>query len=323
MAPTTTPGFVNENLQEVLGPTGQPGTDHMQRVYALRCRKCSHVYGANGSDIWLRRCPACSGGAPGFPVNIADVIDHDPDTPVRNPPWSRDELILALALYMTNPVSPPGKKSTAVLELSDVLNRLGAQLNRGRVEKFRNPNGVYMKMMNFRRFDPDVVASGKVGLTRGNKDEEVVWAEYANDPDRLVAVAAAIRAGVDLGAIDTQPDDIDDTVEAAEGRILTRLHRTRERSRKLVDQKKKQALARTSALVCDACGFDFAKTYGPRGQGFIEVHHTKPVHTLPEGGTTKLEDLALVCANCHRMIHSARPWLTVDEVRALVGLVSD
>lgn len=127
MAQTTTPGFVNENLQEVLGPTGQPGTDHMQRVYALRCRKCSHEYGANGSDIWLRRCPACGGGAPGFPVNIADVIDFAPDAPVRNPPWTRDELILALALYMTNPVSPPGKTSTAVLELSEVVpeNRTG------------------------------------------------------------------------------------------------------------------------------------------------------------------------------------------------------
>ncbi|WP_249187608.1 hypothetical protein [Nocardiopsis sp. MG754419] len=32
---------------------------------------------------------------------------------------------------------------------------------------------------------------------------------------------------------------------------------------------------------------------------------------------TRLEDLALLCANRHRMIHVARPWLTVDRLRAL------
>lgn len=35
----------------------------------------------------------------------------------RNPPWSRDELILALDLYMTNPASPPGKGSASVVAL--------------------------------------------------------------------------------------------------------------------------------------------------------------------------------------------------------------
>ncbi|WP_370543518.1 HNH endonuclease [Herbaspirillum sp. Sphag64] len=47
-------------------------------------------------------------------------------------------------------------------------------------------------------------------------------------------------------------------------------------------------------------------------------YHTKPVHTLKEGDTTKLEDLALLCANCHRVVHSSRRWRTLDEVRAAV-----
>ena len=59
--------------------------------------------------------------------------------------------------------------------------------------------------------------------------------------------------------------------------------------------------------------------HGLRGKGFIEAHHTKPVFkTLVEGSKTKLEDLALVCANCHRMIHSARSWLTVPELQKLI-----
>ena len=58
---------------------------------------------------------------------------------------------------------------------------------------FRNPNGVYMKMMNFRRFDPEYTRQGRVGLTRGNKGEGLVWDEFAGDKPRLAKVAAAIR----------------------------------------------------------------------------------------------------------------------------------
>lgn len=63
---TTIPGYVNRNGQEVLRPTGIPGTDHCQYVYVLRCLTCDHEYGANGSDIWLRRCPNHDRGAPGL-----------------------------------------------------------------------------------------------------------------------------------------------------------------------------------------------------------------------------------------------------------------
>ncbi|MOA20439.1 HNH endonuclease [compost metagenome] len=99
--------------------------------------------------------------------------------------------------------------------------------------------------------------------------------------------------------------------------MLTRLHRTRERKRTLVEAKKKEALKKHGRLRCEACDFDFAETYGPSGQGIIDVHHTKPVHTLKPGEKTKLTELALVCANCHRMIHSSRKWLTVEQVRTL------
>ena len=63
----------------------------------------------------------------------------------RNPPWTRDELILALELYLRNPASPPDKSSSAVIELSELLNKLGRLLGHGDNEKFRNANGVYMK----------------------------------------------------------------------------------------------------------------------------------------------------------------------------------
>ena len=64
---TTKVGYANRNGQEVIRPTGNPGTDRGQYVYVLRCQACGHEYGANGSDIWLRRCPAHDRGAPGLP----------------------------------------------------------------------------------------------------------------------------------------------------------------------------------------------------------------------------------------------------------------
>lgn len=63
---TTKAGYVNRNGQEVLRATDLPGNDHNQVVYVLRCGSCRHRYGANGSDIRQRKCPACGGGATGL-----------------------------------------------------------------------------------------------------------------------------------------------------------------------------------------------------------------------------------------------------------------
>jgi predicted HNH restriction endonuclease len=203
--------------------------------------------------------------------------------------------------------------------LSDLLNELGRKLGRADTDTFRNANGVYMKMMNFRRFDPEHTSAGKVGLTRGNKDEEAVWLEFSEDRERLVRVANAIRHATLLPSVDEEGTiNDDDETEAPEGRILTRLHRIRERNGKLVSQCKMKALRELGYLRCEVCQFNFEERYGDRGKGFIEAHHIKPVESLAEGSTTRLEDLALLCANCHRMIHSARPWLSLDELRNIL-----
>jgi hypothetical protein len=63
---TTTIGYVNKHQQEVIRKTDLPGNDNGQLVYVLRCISCGHEYGANGSDIWLRRCPEHDGGLAGL-----------------------------------------------------------------------------------------------------------------------------------------------------------------------------------------------------------------------------------------------------------------
>jgi hypothetical protein len=64
--PTTQIGYVNRNRQMNRGHRGKAGNDHLQRAYKMYCKDCRTEYGANGSDIHLRKCPNCQGGADGI-----------------------------------------------------------------------------------------------------------------------------------------------------------------------------------------------------------------------------------------------------------------
>jgi 5-methylcytosine-specific restriction protein A len=61
-----------------------------------------------------------------------------------------------------------------------------------------------------------------------------------------------------------------------------------------------------------------SKAKSQLGYAFAECHHTVPVSELGAGQRTRLAELAVVCANCHRMIHRSRPMLTVGGLRAVV-----
>ncbi len=245
-----------------------------------------------------------------------DVVNTQP----RNPDWVRDELILALDFYLKHSPHLPDKASDEIEQLSKQINELDKKIGLSGGDTFRNINGVYMKLMNFRRLDPAYTEDGKVGLRRGSKEEEIVWNEFSGDPQRLDEITHAIRDSISFApeeVLDNLYDDPDFT-EAEEGRLLTRVHRRRERKRKLVQQKKKSFTKKYGRVFCEACGFDFEQTYGQRGSGFIECHHTKPIHTLRPGEKTKLDDLKLLCSNCHRMVHAKSQWLEFDELKELL-----
>ena len=234
----------------------------------------------------------------------------------RNPNWSRDEVILALAFYVACDGSPPDKRSAPIFALSDELNRLGRALHLAPGATFRNPNGVYMKLMNLRSLDPRFHAAGRVGLASASQTDRAVFKKYRDQPADLAAAAAAIRRELNRAGAGLV-EGPDDAAEAPEGALLTRVHRVHERNRQLVERKKRAVLKAGRRLLCEGCGFDFEATYGPRGAGFIECHHTLPLSQSEPGRTTKLSELALVCANCHRMIHIRSPWLSMKELREL------
>lgn len=229
----------------------------------------------------------------------------------RNPPWIRDELILALDLYFRHPPNHISKAHPEIVALSDVLNSLPVHSDRPDEERFRNPNSVYMKLYNFLRFDPAYTGSG---LKRGGKYEKVVWDEFADDRLRLRKVAVAIKENVNAPQLSAADED----EEAPEGKVLFRLHRARERDSSLVRKKKAQVLKKLGHLSCEVCGFDFSEVYGKVGDGFIECHHIVPLSQLRPAQRTKLGDLGLVCANCHRMLHRGGEKLSIPALSRLI-----
>lgn len=113
-------------------------------------------------------------------------------------------------------------------------------------------------------------------------------------------------------------DQYDPDMEYSEGREVFRLHRLKERDNRVITKAKELfAKQHGGRLFCEACDFDFLERYGERGRDFIEGHHKIPIKDLKEGDKTKVEDIAMLCSNCHRMIHRS-PLITVEELKRLV-----
>ncbi|MBI3973409.1 MAG: HNH endonuclease [Chloroflexi bacterium] len=99
-----------------------------------------------------------------------------------------------------------------------------------------------------------------------------------------------------------------------------RLHLQHDRNKTVVALAKMRAKQRDPALPCEVCDFSFVRTYGERGEQYIEGHHRRPIATLKEGAQTRAEDIALVCSNCHRMLHRDERLLSVEELREIVAV---
>jgi len=99
----------------------------------------------------------------------------------------------------------------------------------------------------------------------------------------------------------------DENIFISEGRKKSVTTQVYERS-KLLRDRAIEYYTRDGVIVCAACGFDFYKTYGESGHGYIEIHHQKPVYQYEDADfsrhvTLAVKDLIPLCANCHRIVH--------------------
>jgi 5-methylcytosine-specific restriction enzyme A len=107
----------------------------------------------------------------------------------KNPNWTQDELILALELFFRlDSPSAFSPSNLQVIALSDDLNRLRSA--EATDEKFRNANGVAMKLHNFSRFRNREAK----GLLHGGRLEEAIWNKYALDRKSLCDHALKVRS---------------------------------------------------------------------------------------------------------------------------------
>ncbi len=233
----------------------------------------------------------------------------------RNPPWTWDEVVLACALVRDNGWRWVTPTDPRVVELSELLQLYTAHPIEERGSDFRNPNGVVRKTADIATQHPDYTGKPTNG---GRHDQEVLMA-FLERPTEMEQQYVAIRQAIlHEAATPAEAADLDlDGLSADEGRILQRLHLRRERDPKLRRKVIEAYKRRHAAIACEACGFDFQKTYGERGADYIECHHRTPLHV--SGPTrTRPEDLILLCSNCHRMIHRTSPWLTPEELISLI-----
>jgi len=107
----------------------------------------------------------------------------------------------------------------------------------------------------------------------------------------------------------------DRSITIREGKVSYSLNKVYKRNQ---DNRKKAI--EIHGTSCKVCGFDFMKTYGELGRGFIEIHHIKPLSTFDEEETVDPRtDLVPLCANCHRMVHRKKEIYSIDEIRVKMG----
>lgn len=99
-------------------------------------------------------------------------------------------------------------------------------------------------------------------------------------------------------------------IEAKEGQLIVAEIAFRSRNAALIEAKKTN-----SDYRCEVCGFKFADKYGRLGESYIIAHHLVPLASRKAMSKTTLDDIALLCANCHSMVHTTQPPLTLEQLR--------
>lgn len=227
---------------------------------------------------------------------------------------------MALDLYFSSDRGSIDKKNPNIIDLSTRLNKLPLFPERPDEDKFRNPNGVALKLSNFLSIDPNYK---RKGVSRGSKLDEEVFIEFAGRKDQLKAIATEIRKAADdekiRNVIYTIEDDEQTLLDnVMEGQILYKVHKFRERDPRIIKLKKDQAIASEGKLACEACTFVFEEFYGELGAGFIECHHLIPLSSFKVKAETRLDNLALICSNCHRMLHRSIDLLSIQDLKMMI-----
>lgn len=227
----------------------------------------------------------------------------------RNPAWSRDETLLALNLYLQLDGRIPQKSDPRVMALSEALRRNPDSAIYSERPTFRNVASVMLKLQNIKQ------AAVGGGMPNNSKLDRALWRELGERPGEVTRLANLIETAIERTPVPTE--DLADDEVFFEGRLVTRLHRTRERDPRLrqrVIEKRKKGVG----LSCDICAATFDKLDGSLREAAFEIHHLKPLALVGER-QIRATDAAFLCATCHRLIHrlisERKTWITLAEAK--------
>jgi 5-methylcytosine-specific restriction protein A len=229
-----------------------------------------------------------------------------------NPDWTRDEVILVLDFYFDQNGYIPSSDAPIIITLSNLLRSLPIHNTAARKETFRNPNGVVLKLRKLKK-----IATGK-GFGNISKLDSDVMQELGDNPRKTKKLANLIRSRIPLAK--RVDNEIDRNEGFREGKLVIARHERRERNPKLRHQLL-NSRSKLGAIKCDMCGCKSSSPVASISEAMFEAHHIEPHAQAPER-ITKLEDMALLCSNCHRMIHRAisleKRLFTLDEENGLI-----
>ncbi len=181
----------------------------------------------------------------------------------------------------------------------------------------KNESTKYDLLYNGRRYPPKITISLAHIFVSGSPHsvDKFSGGDESNNFLKGLGFSIVDKDGQITGTSIQTEDDADTYTEGKEKYVT---HKSYERNPLLSKKKKETVLNDKRYLSCEVCNFDFYKIYGERGYGFIECHHNKPVSEIDGEGTVLLEDLSLLCSNCHRMIHRTKPWMSVKQLKSIL-----
>lgn len=184
----------------------------------------------------------------------------------------------------------------------------------------RGDNSFYIRFAADALLDPDLEQPLDVRGTSNSplSELQVDAPASGNSIPEHVAEALAEAWAAYLGKFDAGLGKGDPELAAFEGEEKRRFINHRSRERALRDAKLNEARRANSdgRLRCEVpgCGFDFEAVYGSIGVGFAHVHHLRPLAEEFATTVTTLQDLAVVCANCHSIIHRGGECRTLETL---------
>jgi 5-methylcytosine-specific restriction protein A len=113
------------------------------------------------------------------------------------------------------------------------------------------------------------------------------------------------------------------TDAAADGLQANLTQAKRYKQHRSIERQSKHSRAVKKALgtKCMGCTRELADVYGPIGQGLIHAHHLTPLSRLADGVAVQLNpstDFAVLCPNCHAIIHRMADVSDVAGLKALI-----